>query len=136
MIRQQAWEPDTHAARFICEWDDADPDAPHVCVEAWIAGEPQKDPQGAYDAILSQNRAKNFAVDAVIKSLPADMLKPVMDSDGDPTGEMTVKDKHQPRWSLDEKGAVTISVPGADAALAAKLDAAVPMAKVMEHKGE
>lgn len=135
MIRQQAWEPDTHDARFITEWDDTDPDAPHVCIEAWIGGQKQADPQGAYDAVLTQNQTKNVAIAAVIEALPPEMKKPILDSDGDPTGEFTVKDKHAPRWSLNEKGQVSISVPGAKADLVAALDAAIPMAAVIAHEG-
>lgn len=115
MLRTQRWVPDTHPNISLdTQWDDAEPDAAHVCVKATIDGVTTDDPQGVYELVLEENRLKNHAYALLIANLPADMTKPVLDSDGDETGERTVKDKHAPVWEYGEAdGKLAFTVPGA-----------------------
>lgn len=84
------------------------------CVAAWLDGELLENPNPVRAAILAENILKNEALKAIISSLPQSMKKEVLDTDGDPTGEWVIKDKHQPTWEFGEPdGIITFSIPGA-----------------------
>lgn len=123
MLRTQSWQPDTHDAFFETQWDDDDPDAAHVCIRAVIGGDDQADPQGAYETVLGQNQAKNTAFAAVVAAMPAELTKPVLDSDGDPTGDLVPKDKHYPQCTVADDGSISVAIPGTDAETAASISA-------------
>ena len=55
MKRIQAWEPGEPAQgyRFVTEWDDEDPKAPHLCISATLNGEDLEDPQGVYEGVVA-----------------------------------------------------------------------------------
>jgi hypothetical protein len=129
------WQPDTHAADLLVDFD-ADPP---VCSHAWLDGVEQADAQACFDQVWAQNKAKNIAIAAAISVLPERMLKPVLDSDGNPTGDLVPLDAFDPAWRMDETGAVTISVPGADADLTAEIHeavaGAVDGAQAVPHEG-
>lgn len=59
MKRVQAWEPGEPAQgyRFVTEWDDEEPEAPHVCISATLHGETLEDPQGVYDGVVASFQA-------------------------------------------------------------------------------
>ncbi len=134
MKRHQTWQPDTHPEYlFTCEWDTDDPDAPHVCIAAMQSGIFLKDPQGVYDAVLNENRAKNVAVEVMTYAVPEDYTKPVLDSENDPVvdenGRVTrvLKDKHAIEMELTPLGRPTIlKIKGLDPAVAAQMDAITP----------
>lgn len=134
MKRYQTWQPDTHPDYlFTCEWDTEDPDAPHVCVAAMHQGAFLKDPQAAYAQALTENRAKNVAVDILAKSVPEEYTKPLLDSDEDPVLDDTgnavriLKDKHAVEMELTPLGQPTVlKIKGIDLAIAARMDAITP----------
>jgi len=131
--RLQSWQPDTHPGyTLVCEWDDEDPEAAHVCVEASENGVVLKDPQGIYDAVLNENRAKNLAIVALAKSLPEQYTKPLLDSDGDEVSDdkgpvRVIKDKYEVGFEPTPLGQPTIlTIKGLDPALAAEMDTITP----------
>lgn len=124
MIRTQKWEPDTHPGyELFTEWEypalgQAGEAVFLGCVEARRNGVVVDNPKGVYTTILAENTLKNSALRDIAALLPPSMQKPVLDEDGDPTGEFTVKAKHMPQWDFGAvDGVVTFTVPGADDAL-------------------
>lgn len=112
------WQPDTHT--------DGNPNAPTVeleyemdgetpvCIRAVVDGVVSDQPQVIFDQVIAENRLKNHAVTFVTDWLPDAYKKPLLDSDGDPTGEMVVKDKHSVQWDFGKlgDGVVSVFVPG------------------------
>lgn len=132
MISTQMWSPDTHPGLELhSEWLQPTPpeggwrgDIPPAtflrCFEAVLNGVPLDDPDTVYALVIEENQRKNQADALIVATLPASMKKPVLDSDGDPTGEMIVKDKHRPQWVFGEAdGKLSVSIPGADDAVLA-----------------
>tara|TARA_R110000868_G_scaffold128831_3_gene337215 strand:+ start:314 stop:742 length:429 start_codon:yes stop_codon:yes gene_type:complete len=134
MKRHQTWQPDTHPEYlFTCEWDTDDPDAPHVCIAAMQDGVFLKNPQAVYDAVLNENQAKNIAVDVMIKALPEEYTKPLVDSDGDVVADekgafvRVMKDKYPIEMEPTPLGEPTIlKIAAMDPSLAASMDAITP----------
>jgi len=86
MKRTQKWTPDTQPEHtFVCEYDDEDLEAPHICIEV-IGKDGTKDPvlaQAAYDDALGLNKHKNLeVVPALLAVLPASEKKITVDEDG------------------------------------------------------
>ncbi|MBP7704213.1 MAG: hypothetical protein KA105_02870 [Caulobacter sp.] len=127
MIRTQKWEPDTHPGHVLhTRWDDEQPEAPHVCFLAEIDAVVQPEPQAIYDAVLFENQTKNRADTIIREVLPSRMKREVVDEDGDPTGELTVKIKHAPVWTYGAAdGRLTFTIPGADDEVLATVRAAL-----------
>ena len=75
-----------------------------------------------FKKLLAEHVVKNQAVQIINESLPPGMLKPVVDSDGDPVLDdagqqrLTIKDKHRPRFNHLGNGRYEFSVPGIDEA--------------------
>lgn len=115
MIKEQLWEPDTHpGVQLFTQWNTEEPGA-HVCLRAIVDGVEHEDPEGVFLTILTENRLKNTTLGFIEDALPTAYKKPVLDSDGDPTGEMVVKDKHKPQWDFGAvDGKITFTVPGLD----------------------
>lgn len=141
MIRFQAWIPDTcPEMRFVTRWDDENPDAPHVCIEArrggdmnGQGGEVLKDPHAVYEQALSENRAKNEALQILLKSAPPERLKALLDEDGDFVIDeegapiAVFKNKFAPVLEITPLGEPNvIRVKGFDATEVAALDKLTP----------
>jgi hypothetical protein len=73
-----------------------------------------------YQKLHAEHVVKNEAYKLIINSLPPRMMKPVLDSDGDPVLDdaaqprLTVKDKHMPRFNHLGNGRYEFIVPGID----------------------
>ena len=129
MLKQQLWEPDTHAGvKLYSEWDYPDapeggwPDPDNIppatfvrCFSAVVDSVEHPDPDGVYATVLAENQLKNATLGFIEDALPVAYKKQVLDSDGDPTGEFVVKDKHKPLWDFGAiDGLITFTVPGLD----------------------
>lgn len=126
MLRQQQWIPDTHDAVLTLEWDDDAAEPAHTCVAATVGGEDAVDPQLAYTTILAENRLKNEALALICEVLPGTMKRALLDSDGDPTGELVIKDKFQPVWDFGAiDGRIAFTIPGASAPVLASVAVAL-----------
>lgn len=133
MLKPVIWDHDKCEARLVYQFDDENPDAPHICIAAWIRGVPQEDPQAAYDAIMAQGALLARAQATLAAAMPDDMKKPRLDTDGDPVidffagrVETVIKDKFAPRATFDtDAGTVTLAIPNLDADTVSALHAAV-----------
>lgn len=114
------WEPrDTHPG-YSFRVNGVDPETGRwVCVLATLDGVVLSDPKAVCDKVYAEHAAVNQAVAVIASELPPEMLKPVLDSDGDPVFDdagspvMVVKDKHQPIISPSPLGEVTgVAIPG------------------------
>lgn len=109
-IRTQSWTPDTHKDQtFICQWDDTDLEAPHVCIEVQGKGA-TKDPvvaQALFDAAIGLNKHKNLVVvPALLAALQASEKVIKVDEDGNEHIEF----KNPPKFSVvDDKLAADFS---------------------------
>jgi hypothetical protein len=121
MLKRQKWTPDTHPQYdIITEWQWPEPGQPGDpvfvgVIEVTTSGEPVANPETVYETILSENRMKNEALTIIVDTLPLDMKKAVVDSDGDPVeGQFAVKDKHAPVWEFGAAdGVISFTIPGA-----------------------
>lgn len=121
-IRTIRWIPEMRPNLAFDYWlDDEESENPSDpwlnCTAAWLLGgkEPVEldDPVGRHQRALDENRKKNRADGIVCDSLPESMKKPIVDGDGDPTGDFVVKDKHRPVWSWDKDGeTLVVAIPG------------------------
>lgn len=122
------WEPDTHPnVKLDFEGLDENGD-PANCTRAEVDGIELfgADAAAVMAAVLAENRLKNRAIGVVLDALPAEMKKPVLDSDGDPTGDFVVKDKHAPEWAFGQPdGRLSVTVPNAPAEVLATIAAAL-----------
>jgi hypothetical protein len=127
MLKEQLWEPDTHpGVQLFTQWNTEEPGA-HVCLRAIVGGVEHDDPEGVYLTILAENRLKNTSLKIIEDALPVAYKKPVLDSDGDPTGAMVVKDKHKPQWDFGAvDGKISFTVPDLDDATRAILVPLLP----------
>ena len=124
MIKTQMWMPDTHPGLELhTEWDYPDDGGDGVFVRCFSAvqdGEELSNPDQVHALVIAEHQRKGAAESAIFAALPDSMKRAVLDSDGDETGDIIIKDKHRPVWSYGAvDGAVSVSIPGAsDAVLA------------------
>jgi hypothetical protein len=133
-LKVQTWRPDTHPGHFVeVEWEydmeagrDRGREHRGVSVRYPDGTYIHRDTHGAdvahehYRKLLAEHVVKNQAYQLIIESLPADMKKQALDSDGDPVFDdagrprLTVKDKHTPRFNHLGNGRYEFIVPGID----------------------
>lgn len=136
MLKVQTWRPDTHPGHIVeVEWEydreagrDTGREHRGVAVRYPDGTLVHRDTHGAavahehYRKLLAEHIIKNQAHKIIIESLPANMKKPVLDSDGDPVLDgagkprLTVKDKHKPSFRHLGGGRYEFVVPGIDEA--------------------
>lgn len=136
MKKVQLWIPDTHRAAFLTEYDTAEPDPAHRCIRA-VIGEHTRTPDfphihgdethvgdaahTVYTALHAEHRIKNLAHGHILASMPVEMCRPKIDTDGEPVlgdnGEpvMVPKDKHAPQFVGGVAPHYQFVIPGIDA---------------------
>jgi hypothetical protein len=136
MLKVQQWRPDTHPGHVLeVEWEyDREagrdtgrehrgisiryPDGTYIHREAHGADVAQQH----YKKLLAEHVVKNQAWKFIVDDLPANMRKPMLDSDGDPVLDeigrqrLALKDKHKPRFTHLGQGRYEFVVPGIDQA--------------------
>lgn len=144
-LKLQTWRPDTHPGHIVeVEWEydrqagrDTGREHRGVSIRYPDGTYIHRDTHGPdvaherYRKLHAEHVVKNEAYGIIMASLPANMKKPVVDSDNDPVLDkaghprLVVKDKHTPTFKHLGNGRYEFTVPGLDEAarheLAARL---------------
>lgn len=82
--------------------------------------------QKAYEDMLFEHQTANQVIALIAATVPDSMRKPVLDEDGDETGDYTLKAKHAPTFDFgDIDRILSCTIPGLDGVTLAKVTAAI-----------
>lgn len=136
ILKIQTWKPDTHPGHTVeVEWEydreagrDTGREHRGVSIRYPDGTYIDRDTHGAdvahqhYQKLHAEHVVKNQAYKIIADSLPADMMKPLLNGDGravlDDAGQprLTVKDAYKPSFNHVGSGRYEFTVPGIDEA--------------------
>ena len=126
MKRTQLIIPDSDRHIELEEEYDTEDENHRICVRATVDGEIHPQPDVIYNYVKLRNSVRNEVSSIVDNLIPESMKKELLDSDGDPTGIIVIKDKHMPVYThigLEDK--ILCVIPGATEELLSSIREAV-----------